>query len=375
MQGHYFTGGGPLPHKEVIMGFRIEKNPAVPSRMVVFSFSVLSLFLASAVIGIIFLAYGINPIRAYADVLGKTLGSFYGLSEIIRKCIPLLLCGAGLLLVFRTSFWNIGAEGQILMGAVAATWAALFSNFPDFLLIPCLFLFGFIAGAVWGFIPTVLKSRFRISEVITTLMMNYIALYIVLFLIHGPWKGKTMRGFAYTDKFPASASLPLIGNTRIHWPTLVIALILVAAIYIILTRTKLGYEIKVISQSPKAGRYAGISYFKTVFWVMIISGGAAGLAGAGEVAGIHHLLRHPNQISMGYGYTAILVAWLARSNPFITIMTALLMAFIFVAGDTIQLSFGLPSQIVNVSTGLILFFLILSEGMMRYRISWKSKEG
>ncbi|MCK5093411.1 MAG: ABC transporter permease, partial [Spirochaetes bacterium] len=193
------------------MGFRIEKNPAVPSRMVVFSFSVLSLFLASAVIGIIFLAYGINPIRAYADVLGKTLGSFYGLSEIIRKSIPLLLCGAGLLLVFRTSCWNIGAEGQILMGAVAATWVALFSNFPDFLLIPCLFLFGFIAGAVWGFIPTVLKSRFSISEVITTLMMNYIALYIVLFLIHGPWKGKTMRGFAYTDKFPASASLPLIG--------------------------------------------------------------------------------------------------------------------------------------------------------------------
>ncbi len=356
------------------MGIRIERNLTVPSRLAVFGVSVLSVVLALIVIGFIFLAYGIPPFKAYVNIFVKTLGSFYGISEIIRKSIPLLLCGVGLLIVFRTSFWNIGAEGQLLMGAVAATWVALFSNVPDPLLIPLIFVFGFLGGAVWGFIPTLLRSKFKIPEVITTLMMNYVALYIVLYLVHGPWKGESMRGFAYTDKFPDGAWLPYIGTTRIHWPTLLLALVLIGVIWLILYRARLGYELKVISQSPKAGMYAGISYFKTIFWVMLISGGAAGLAGAGEVAGIHHLLRHPNQISLGYGYTAILVAWLARGNPVATILTSLLMATIFVAGDTIQLSFGLPSQIVNVVTGLILFFLILSEGILSYRVLWKGKE-
>lgn len=356
------------------MGIRIEPNMSSPSRLAVFGVSALSVVLALIVVGFIFLAYGISPFKAFADVFVKTLGNFYGISEIIRKSIPLLLCGIGLLLVFRTSFWNIGAEGQLLMGAMAATWVALFSNIPDLFLIPMIFICGFLAGAVWGFVSTYLRSRFQIPEVITTLMLNYVALYIVLYLIHGPWKGESMRGFAYTDTFPESAWLPFIGNTRIHWPTLFLGLLLVGVVWIILNRSRLGYELKVISQSPRAGRYAGISYFRTIFWVMLISGGTAGLAGAGEVAGIHHLLRHPNQISLGYGYTAILVAWLARGNPVGTVITSLLMATIFVAGDTVQLSFGLPSQIVNVVTGLILFFLILSEGMLRYRISWRGKE-
>jgi simple sugar transport system permease protein len=353
---------------------RLEKSLVAPSRVIVFGVSVFSVLLAAVLIGFIFMAYGLNPLKAYADILGKTLGNTYGLSEVVRKTIPLLLCGVGLLVVFRTAFWNIGAEGQLLMGALAATWVALFSGFPSILIKPLIFMCGFAAGAFWAFIPTVLKSKFRIPEVITTLMMNYIALYIVLYLIHGPWKGESMRGFAYTDKFPESAWLPYIGSTRIHWPTLALALILVAAVYFILSRSKLGYEIKVISQSQKAGSYAGISYFKTLLWVMLISGGAAGMAGAGEVAGVHHLLRHPNQISLGYGYTAILVAWLARTNPAATILTAFLMASISVAGDTIQLSFGLPAQIVNMFTGLILFFLILSDTLMNYRISWKREE-
>jgi simple sugar transport system permease protein len=356
------------------MGIRIERTMTTPSRAAVFGVSVLSIVLALIVVGFIFLAYGISPLHAFIEIFMKTLGNTYGISEVIRKSIPLLLCGIGLLLVFRTSFWNIGAEGQLLMGALAASWVALFSHIPDPLLVPAIFIFAFIAGALWGFIPTYLRSRFEIPEVITTLMLNYVALYIVLYLVHGPWKGETMRGFAYTDTFPEAAWLPFIGKTRIHWPTLLLGLLLVGVVWLILNRSRLGYELKVISQSPRAGRYAGISYFKTIFWVMLISGGAAGLAGAGEVAGIHHLLRHPDQISLGYGYTAILVAWLARGNPLVTILTSLLMAAVFLAGDTIQLSFGLPSQIVNVVAGLILFFLILSEGLLRYRFTWRRKE-
>jgi ABC-type uncharacterized transport system permease subunit len=161
----------------------------------------------------------------------------------------------------------------------------------------------------------------------------------------------------------------------IHWPTLLIGLILVGVMYVIVTRTKLGYEVKVIGQSQKSAQYAGISYFRTIFWVMLISGGFAGIAGAGEVAGVHHMLRHPDQVSLGYGYTGIIVAWLARGNPILTIVTSFLFGIIYVAGDVVQLSFGLPFQIVNVFTGLILFFLISSERLMYYKISFNRSAG
>ncbi|MBA7689795.1 hypothetical protein ES703_98306 [subsurface metagenome] len=353
---------------------RIEKRLS-PSWKVVFGVSILSIFLAFFVIGFIFFGYGINPINAYIEIFIETVGNVYGITQIVWQSIPLLLCGVGLLFAFKASFWNIGAEGQLLMGAVAATWAALFSGFPDFLMIPMIFGFGFAGGALWGLLSTVLKTKFRINEVITTLMMNYIAMNIVLYLIHGPWKGEEMRGFAYTNSFPEAACLPTIGTSYIHWPTLLIGLFLAAVVFVIISRTKLGYEVKVIGQSQQAARYAGIYYFRTIFLVMLISGGFAGLAGAGEVAGVHHMLRHPDQISLGYGYTAIIVAWLARGNSLVTILTSFLFGIIYVAGDVVQLSFGLPFQIVNVFTGLILFFLISSENMVHYKVSLKRKEG
>jgi ABC-type uncharacterized transport system permease subunit len=355
-----------------MLRLKIEKR-LTPSWKVVFGVSVVSIFLAFFIIGFIFLGYGINPVKAYSEILIETVGNLYGITQIVWQSIPLLLCGVGLLLAFKASFWNIGAEGQLLMGAVGATWAALFSGLPDFLLIPMVFILGFAGGAAWGLVSTVLKAKCRVNEVITTLMMNYIAANIVLYLIHGPWKGEEMKGFAYTNSFPQSAWLPTLGMSYIHWPTLIIGLAAVAGIYLIISRTRLGYEVKVIGQSQKAAKYAGISYFKTIFLVMLVSGGCAGLAGAGEVAGVHHMLRHPDQVSLGYGYTAIIVAWLARGNPIVTVLTSLLFGAIYVAGDVMQLSFGLPFQIVNVFTGMILFFLISSDNLMRYRISFRSE--
>jgi ABC-type uncharacterized transport system permease subunit len=340
----------------------------------IFGVSILSIFLSFLIIGFIFLGYGISPITAYCEIFIETVGNVYGLTQIIWQSIPLMLCGIGLLLAFKASYWNIGAEGQLLMGAVASTWVALFSGIPDLFQIPMIFVCGFAGGAAWGLVSTVLKSKFRINEVITTLMMNYISMNIVLYLIHGPWKGEEMRGFAYTNNFSQAASLPTIGNTYIHWPTLLLGVLLIGLVYVIVSRTKLGYEVKVIGQSPGAARYAGIPYFRTIFWVMLISGGCAGLAGAGEVAGVHHMLRHPDQVSLGYGYTAIIVAWLARGNPLVITLTSFLFGMIYVIGDVVQLSFGLPFQIINVFTGLILFFLIASENLMKYRISLEREE-
>jgi simple sugar transport system permease protein len=357
------------------MGFLKIERRLQPSWKVNLGFSILAIFLAFFVIGFIFLGFGINPIKAYIEIFIETVGNMYGITQIIWQSIPLLLCGVGLLLAFKASFWNIGAEGQLLMGAVAATWVALFSGAPDLLMTPLIFIFGFLGGALWGLLSTVLKAKFRINEVITTLMMNYIAMNIVLYLIHGPWKGEEMRGFAYTNTFPESAQFPTLGMSYIHWPTLLIGLILVGVMYVIVNRTKLGYEVKVIGQSQKSAQYAHISYFRTIFWVMLISGGCAGIAGAGEVAGVHHMLRHPEQVSLGYGYTGIIVAWLARGNPILTIVTSFLFGIIYVAGDVVQLSFGLPFQMVNVITGLILFFLISSESLMYYKISFKRSVG
>jgi len=194
-------------------------------------------------------------------------------------------------------------------------------------------------------------------------MMNYIAIYLMEWLIHGPWKGPTARGFAYTDQFPRAAWLPTLYGTRIHWPTLVLGLLLALVMYILVTRTKSGFEIRVVGENP-------ISQFKTTLLVMLIAGGFAGLAGVGEVAGIHHKLLGPLNISMGYGYTAIIVAWLARRNPLAVIITSFLFAIIISGGDVIKVSLGLPFQLINVFNGLILFFLIGSEVFIRYKVSF-----
>lgn len=351
------------------VSFKVERRPVASGR-VVFFVSLLAIFAALMVAGIFFQIYGVSPIRAYQLILRGSLGSRFGLTETVRRAIPLLLCGVGLTVAFRALFWNIGAEGQLLLGAVAAAGVALFTGLPDQLLLPAMFIGGFIGGAVWGLIPAILKVKLGVNDVITTLMMNYIAIYIVEWLIHGPWKGPSMRGFAYTDTFPRAAWLPTIYGTRIHWPTLVLGLVLAALMYILVTHTRSGFEIRVIGENPNAARFAGINPLKTTLLVMLISGGFAGLAGVGEVAGIHQRLLGPSHISMGYGYTAIIVAWLARRNPLAVIVTSFLFGVIMTGGDVIRVSLGLPFQLINVFNGLILFFLIGSEILLRYRISF-----
>lgn len=351
------------------LSVHIERRPR-PSGFMVVSVSLLAVFAAFVVAGLLVWGYGVSPLRLYGVILQANVGDLRGLAEVGRKTIPLLLIGVGLILAFRAQFWNIGAEGQLLAGAVAAAGVALFVPMPALWLLPAMFVVGCIAGALWGLPPALLKVKLGVNEVITTLMMNYIALHAVQWLIHGPWKGKSMMGFAYTDTFPQAAWLPLLPGTRLHWPTAILGLILAVLIALLLSRTRLGYEMRVLGQSQEAARYAGISSVKTTLAVMLISGGAAGLAGVGEIAGMHHKLLDPNQISLGYGYTAIIVAWLARGNPLAAILTALLMGFIFASGDVVKVTLRIPVQVVGVMNGLTLLFLIGSERLMHYRISW-----
>lgn len=348
-------------------GWRIERR-ADPSAALVVAVSLGAVVAALIVTGAIFAAYGVDPLRAYGVIVERTLLDFRGFTEVVRKAIPLLLAGVGLVLAFRAQFWNIGAEGQILAGATAASGVALFAPLPAPLLIPTMFVAGFVAGAAWGFLPAVLKVRLGVNEIITTLMMNYIALYVVRWLINGPWKGQSTTGFSYSNLFDRSAWLPTVGTTRLHWPTLLIGLALAVLIAFLLARSRFGFEVRVMGASPPAARYAGIDVFRTTIVLVMLSAGAAGLAGVGEVAGIHHRLIEPNSISLGYGYTAIIVALLARGNPLAAILTALFLGLVFASGDVMRVVLRLPVQITDVINGLILLFIICSEPLLRYRL-------
>ncbi|HSL61382.1 MAG TPA: ABC transporter permease [Desulfotignum sp.] len=332
--------------------------------------NVASLAAGIGVISIIFLMAGVNPLFAISEIFQGSFGSAYGFKETITKAIPLILIGAGLTLAFRAKFWNIGAEGQLLMGAIFSTWTGLtFGNsLPPAVIIPLMFAAGFVGGALWGIIPAILKIRYAINEVISTLMLNYICAHILTMLIVGPWKGATRFGFPGTDSLPDAAVLSVIPGSRIHYVTLILALACAAILTLIIYRTRFGYEARVVGENPDAGKYAGINFLKTTLILMAISGGMAGLAGVGEVAGIHHYLGYPASVSSGYGFTAIIVAWLAKLNPMYAVISGIFFAGILVGGDAIQISLGLPAATVDIVNGTLLIFLIMGDYFLRHKL-------
>lgn len=328
------------------------------------------------VISIIFLIAGVNPLYAISEIFMGSFGSAYGIKETVTKAIPLILIGAGLTLAFRAKFWNIGAEGQMLMGAIFATWTGLTlgNSLPPYLIVPLIFLAGFIGGALWGIIPAILKIKFSINEVISTLMLNYICAEILTMLIVGPWKGKTRFGFPGTDNLPEAAILNVIPGSRIHYATLILAIICAIVLCVVVYRTRFGYEARVVGENPDAGKYAGINFLKTSLILMAVSGGLAGFAGVGEVAGIHHYLGYPASVSSGYGFTAIIVAWLAKLNPLYAILSGLVFAGILVGGDAIQISLGLPAATVEIVNGTLLIFLIMGDYFLKNQITIQFKK-
>jgi len=340
------------------------------SLLVKITTKIVAILLALGISAVIFMGYGINPIYAFSVMFSKSLTS-YGLSEVVTKFIPLELCGLGLIVAFKSGMWNIGAEGQLLMGAVMATWVALFIDVPDFSRLPLILILSMVGGLAWAIIPAFLKVKLEVNEVMVTLMMNYIASFLVNYLVYGPWKGAKEWGFPYTDKFPESAWLPTIPNTRIHWPTLIIASVAVFTMFLIMFKTTLGFEMRVCGQSKRVAEYSGMNYAKALIVSMAISGALAGLAGAGEVCGIHHRLRYASAISSGYGYSGIIVAWLSGLHPAASPLSAFFIAFLLTGGDILQVSFGLSSGVVNVFNGVILSSLLISELFGRYRLRWK----
>ena len=335
-------------------------------------------FVLALIFGAILLALaGADPWQTYRAMLEGAFGTpgqwregeFYSLTETLVKATPLMLTGLGVSIAFRMLFWNIGAEGQLVMGGFAAgavaIWApTLFPFIPPWAYLPLMVVAGMLGGALWGLIPAMLKAYLRVNEIITTLMLNYIAILWLQHLYYGPWKDPQGYGFPGTAQFPEYAWLPRLTG-RLHFG-LIFAVVAAACIWLVLDRTRWGYEIRLIGENQVAARYAGISITRNIILVMLLSGGLAGLAGMTEVAGISHRLQQG--LAVGYGFTAIIVAWLAKLNPWGVILVSILLAGLLVGGDQIQIVMGLPASMALVLQGAILFFMLGGDIFTRYRL-------
>lgn len=305
---------------------------------------------------IIILLAGKNPIVAIYSIFYGALGTRLGLLETIVKAIPLILTGIAVAIAFTGKFWNIGAEGQFYAGALAATYIGIsYLNLPKFLYIPLLLLVGFMAGGIWAFIPGFLKTYLKADDVVTTLLLNYIMIYIVTAILEGPWRDpETM--WPQSIRISENAIFPrLIERSRVHFG-LIISILSVIAVYIIIKYTKLGFSIRATGANPKASNFLGIDIKKTILLTSIISGGIAGLAGVGEIAGLHYRLTE--NISPGYGYTGIVVAMLGGLHPFGVLLSAFFFAIIITGAQYMSRATGVTMFMADVIQGITLLVLL-----------------
>ncbi len=344
----------------------VTERREISSKLFRFSAPLVSIGIALFVAGFLLLAAGVNPLAAYRDILVESLGSIYGLSETLVKTTPLIFAGLGVSLAFRMQIWNIGAEGQIYIGAMAASGVALFSGIDNhWLMLAAMFTGAFVCGGLWAGVAGFLRARWQVNEVIVTLLMNYIAILLVDYLVYGPWKDPQGFNFPLTAQFSDTARFAEYFDTRLH-SGFFLALGCALLLYLFMERTIWGYEIKVIGSNPKAAKYAGMKTGLAIFGVLFLSGAIAGIAGFSEVAGLQHRLQHG--ISPGYGYTAIIIAWLGGRSAIGVVIVAFLMGVLLVGGDSLQIYWQLPVAFVYAFQGLILFFLLASDFFIQYRV-------
>ena len=330
----------------------------------------LAIVLALVAGSLIILILGHNPVEVYADMVKGSLGNATARKNTVRLAIPLLGTALAIAPAFKMKFWNIGAEGQIMMGAIAATYFALFwhDKMPPVLLLLVMFCSAAIAGGIWGLIPAYFKAKWDTNETLFTLMLNYIALGIELYLQHGPWIDPRGTGFPIIAMFEKAARLPKVAGVHIGW---VIVLALTIFMYIYLRYSKHGYEISVVGESQRTARYAGMNVSKIIMRTMFLSGAISGIVGMLLVSGADYTLS--TGTSGGVGFTAITVAWLAQLNPFGMVLMAAFLAILGKGANTIQTNFKIPASASKVLTGMILFFMLACEFFIQYRLIFRHK--
>jgi simple sugar transport system permease protein len=320
---------------------------------------------------LLFMALGKDPVRGLQMFFWEPVKSAYALGELMVKATPLLIIALGLAVCFRSNVWNIGAEGQFVMGAVFAGGVALMADkATGAWIIPALLLAGVIGGMLWGGLTALLRDRFNASEILVSLMLVYVAIQILNFMVHGPWKDPQGYNFPQSQTFEAVTRIPrLMDGSRVNIG-LLLALLGAGALWVFLFRLKAGFALQVGGLAPAAARYAGFSSRKALWVALLVSGGAAGLAGALEVAGpIGQLTPY---VPAGYGFAAIIVAFVGRLHPVGMIFSAILMSMFYIGGELAQSRLGLPKSITGVFQGLLLFCLLACDTLINYRVQRKA---
>ena len=323
----------------------------------------LALILAILAGGIFIFAIGQNPIKVYGTIVQGAWRSKLAIKGTIKIAIPLLIASLGITPAFQMKFWNIGAEGQIIMGGIFASYFALFfDQLPHVLLLLIMFVAGMVGGGLWGLIPAYFKTKFGTNETLFTLMLNYIALYTIKFLTEGPWRDPESSGFPKIASFIENARLDQLFGVHAGW---LIGLLLVIAIFIYLRFTKQGYEISVVGESVNTARYAGMNVKKIMMRTMFLSGAICGIAGMTQVSGAAYTLSEG--VAGGVGFTAITVAWLSKLNPAVILIVTVLFSMLEKGCSVMQSAYGLSAAASGILQGIILIFVLAFDFFTRYR--------
>lgn len=318
--------------------------------------SIIAIVFAFMVFGIFLALIGRDPFEAYSKMFEGTLGSRVGLSEVGVRMIPFVLTGLAAMIPARVGLINVGGEGQLYIGAWAATGVALYLGFGNiWIMLPAMAIAGFMGGALWAGMAVLLRNLRNVNEVISTLLSNYVAILFVNVFVFGAWKNPTGFGYPYTSDFATEAILPAISDTRLHLG-LIFPILAIVATYLFLSRTRWGANMRAVGGNSDAARRRGIPVVRYIVIAMLVGGGIAGIAGMSEVAGIQHHLR-PG-ISNSLGFMGFLASWMANHNPIALIGTCFLIAVIVVGGDVLQFSANLPSAAMLILIGLVLFSVL-----------------
>ncbi len=348
---------------------KLEARPQ-PSKLWSYASPVLALLVTVLIGVVLFVALGKDPISGLRMFFWEPLSSAYALGELTVKATPLLLIALGLAVCFRSNVWNIGAEGQYILGAIAASGVALLADTTTsrWIVVPIL-LAGILGGMFWAGITAWLRDRFHANEILVSLMLVYVAVQVLSFVVSGPWKDPQGYNFPQTQTFDLVTRIPrLFEGSRVSIGVF-LALIGVAGIWIFLFRTRAGFSQQVGGLAPAAARYAGFSSRRALWVALLVSGGMAGLAGALEVAGpIGQLTSY---VPAGYGFAAIIVAYVGRLHPVGMVFSAILMSMFYIGGELAQSRLGLPKSLTGVFQGLLLFSLLACDTLVNYRLKWK----
>lgn len=350
------------------MRLRFDKREKTPKWLSP-SVYVVCILLAFVVTGFVLMALKIDPLKAYGKMFKGAFGSANNLAESILQSLPLMLCGLGVAVTFKMNVANIGAEGQMTMGAWAATaFACYIEGIPSWLVLPLCFVAAFLAGAIWGIIAVLPKALWKVNEIIITLMMNYIAILWLDFWCYGSWRDPAAANLPFCKPYPDYARLETFfgrANTSLFW-----AIIAAVLIFLFYKYTSRGYQIRVIGINEKAARYAGLDVNKNIVFVMAISGGLSGLAGLCYCAGTSGILRP--QVANGAGYTAVTIAYLSKFNPFAILLVSFLFGALTQGSFSVQLM-NVPVQIVTMMQGLILLFVLGGEIFIKNKVVMKRR--